>query len=71
MSLHDDKQAFYSTSRYLRCLLTIDNPYLEGMANQFYPPELQLNKPKIHLSPKPFSDFHLSISIGLCFINIL
>ena len=24
-------------------LLNIDNPYFEGMVNQIYPPELQLN----------------------------
>ena len=36
--------AFNSTSRYLDDLLNIDNPYFEGMVNQIYPPELQLNK---------------------------
>ena len=30
-------------SRYLDDLLNIDNPYFEGMVNQFFPPELQLN----------------------------
>ena len=36
---------FNSTSRYLDGdLLNIDNPYFEGMVNQIYPPELQLNK---------------------------
>ena len=44
--LCDDNQAdiiaaFNSTSRYLNDLLNIDNPYLEGMVNQIYPPELQ------------------------------
>ena len=34
-------EAFNSTSMYL---LNIDNPYFEGMVNQIYPPELQLNK---------------------------
>ena len=48
-SLSDDDQAdiieaFNSTSRYLDDLLDIDNPYFEGMVNQIYPPELQLNK---------------------------
>ena len=48
-SLSDDNQAditeaFKSTSRYLDDLLNIDNPYFEGMVNQMYPPELQLNK---------------------------
>ena len=51
-SLNQDNQAdvieaFNSTSRYLDDLLNIDNPYLEGMANQIYPPELQLNKANI------------------------
>ena len=48
-SLSDDIQAdiieaFNSTYRYLDELLNIDNPYFEGMLNQIYPPELQLNK---------------------------
>ena len=50
-SLSDDYQAniieaFNPTSRYLdyTYLLNIDNPYFEGMVNQIYPPELQLNK---------------------------
>ena len=37
-------EAFNSTSRYLNDLLNIDSPYFEGMVNQMYPPELQLNK---------------------------
>ena len=46
-SLSDDNQAdiieaFNSTSRNLDGLLSIDNPYFEGMVNQIYPPELQL-----------------------------
>ena len=40
-------EAFNSTSRYLDDLLNIDNPYFEGMVNQIYPPELQLNKANI------------------------
>ena len=40
----DIMKAFNSTSRYLGDLLNIDNPYSEGMVNQLYPPELQLNK---------------------------
>ena len=48
-SLSDDDQAdiieaFNPTSRYLDDLLHIDNPYFEGMVNQFYPSELQLNR---------------------------
>ena len=37
-------KAFNSTSRYLDDLLNIDNPYFEGMVNQIYSSELQLNK---------------------------
>ena len=37
-------KAFNLTSRYLDDLINIDNPYFEGMVNQIYPPELQLNK---------------------------
>ena len=40
----DDIKAFNLTFRYLDDLLNIDNPYFEGMVNQIYPPELQLNK---------------------------
>ena len=36
-------EAFTSTSRYLDDL-NIDHPYFEGMVNQIYQPELQLNK---------------------------
>ena len=48
-SLSDNNQAeiieaFHSTSRYLDDLLNIDNPYLKGIVNQIYSPELQLNK---------------------------
>ena len=50
-SLSDDIQAdiieaFNSTSRYLDDLLNIDKHYYEGMVNQIYPPELQLNIPR-------------------------
>ena len=37
-------KAFNSTSRYLDDLLNIDNSYFEGIVNQIYPPELQLDK---------------------------
>ena len=48
-SLSDDNQtdiieALNSNFRYLDDLLNIDNPFFEGMVNQIYPPELQLNK---------------------------
>ena len=68
-SLSDDNQAdifaaFNSTSRYLDDLLNIDNPYFEGMVNQIYPPELQLNKANTSDTDAPFLDLHLSISNG-------
>ena len=62
--LSDVIQAFNSTSRYLDDLLNIDNPYFEGMVNQIYPPELQLNKANISDTEAPFLDLHLSVSNG-------
>ena len=55
-------KAFNSTSRYLDDLLNIDNPYFEGMINQIYPPELQLNKANTSDTEAPFLDLHLYIS---------
>ena len=55
------------TSRYLDDLLNIDSPYSEGMVNQIYPPELQLNKANTSDTEAPFLDFHLSISNGFLF----
>ena len=55
-------KAFNSTSRYLDDLLNTDNPYFEGMVNQIYPSELQLNKASD--TEAPFLDLHLSISNG-------
>ena len=55
---------FNSTFRYLDDLLNIDNPYFEGMVNQIYPPELQLNKANTADTEAPFLDLHLSISNG-------
>ena len=57
-------KAFNSTSRYLDDLLNIDNPYFEGMVNQIYPSELQLNKANTSNTEAPFLDLHLSISNG-------
>ena len=57
-------KAFNSTSRYLDDLLNIDNPYFEGMVNQIYPSELQLNKANTSDTEAPFLDLHLSISNG-------
>ena len=45
-------------------LLNIDNPYFEGMVNQIYPPELQLNKANTSDTEAPFLDLYLSISNG-------
>ena len=49
-------EAFNSTSRYLDDRLNIDNPYFEGMFNQSYPPELQLNKANASDTEAPFLD---------------
>ena len=57
-------KAFNSMSRYLDDLLNIDNPYFEGMVNQIYPPELQLNKANTSDTEAPFLDLYLSISNG-------
>ena len=57
-------KAFNSTSRYLDDLLKIYNPYFEGMVNQIYPSELQLNKANTSDTEAPFLDLHLSISNG-------
>ena len=65
-------KAFNSTSRYLDDLLNIDKPYFEGMVNQIYPPELQLNKANTSGTEAPFLDLHLSISNGCnCFLQNL
>ena len=57
-------ETFNSTSRYLDDLLNIDNPYFEGMVNQIYPPELQLNKANISDTEAQFLDLHLSVVNG-------
>ena len=57
-------KAFNLTSRYLDDLLNIENPYFEGMVNQIYPPELQLNTANTSDTEAPFLDLHLSISNG-------
>ena len=57
-------KAFNSTSRSLDDLLNIDNLYFEGMVNQIYPSELQLNKADTSDTAAPFLDLHLSISNG-------
>ena len=47
-------EAFNSTSRCLDDLLNIDNSYFEGMVNQIYPLELQLNKAITSDTDAPF-----------------
>ena len=47
-------KAFNLTSRYLDDLLNIDNPYFEGLVNQIYQPELQLNKANTSDTRPPF-----------------
>ena len=51
-------------SGILAVFLNIDNPYFEGMVNQIYPSELQLNKANTSDTEAPFLDLHLSISNG-------
>ena len=46
-------------------LFNIKNSYFEGMVNQIYPPELQLNKAYTSDTEAPVLNFHLSISNGL------
>ena len=58
-SLSDDTQAdiieaFNSISRYLDDLLMIDNHYFEGMFNQIYSSEMQLNKANTSDTEAPF-----------------
>ena len=38
--------------------------YFEGMVNQIYPPEFQLNKANISDTEAPFLDLHLSVANG-------
>ena len=55
-------EAFNSTSMYLDDLLSIHNPYCEGMVNQMYPPELQLDKANSTDTEAPFLNLHRSIA---------
>ena len=59
----DTIEAFNSTSRYSDDLLNIYNPNFEGMVNQIYQPELQLNKANTS-DTEALLDLHLSISKG-------
>ena len=47
-------------SRYLDHLLNIDNPYFEGMVNQIYPPELQLDG---NVPRRPSNGVYISLLI--------
>ena len=53
-----------SDSRYLDDVLNIDYTYFDGMVNQLYPSELQLNKANSSDTEAPFLDLHLTISDG-------
>ena len=55
----DEKSIIFYSIR-----VNIDNPYFEGMINQIYPSELQLNKANTSDTEAPFLDLHLSISYG-------
>ena len=58
---------FYKATKeisWILLTLNIDNPYFEGMVNQIYPPELQLNKANISDTEAPFLDLHLSVANG-------
>ena len=55
---------FNLTSRYLDDLLNVDNLYFEGMVNQIYPPELQINKANTSDTEAPILDLNLSIPNG-------
>ena len=63
-------KAFNLTSRYLDDLLNIDTPYFEGMVNQIYPPELQLNKANTSDPEAPFW-IYICLFLSVCFIHIL
>ena len=58
-------EAFNSTSRYLWDLLDIENRYFEGMVNQIYPTELQLNTMNASNIEAHILDLQLSISNSL------
>ena len=57
-------EAFNSTSRYLDELLNILNSYFEGVVNQIYPPEQELNKANTTYTETPFLDLNVSVVNG-------
>ena len=56
-------EAFNLISIYLDDLLDINNPYFEGIVNQFFPPELKLNKANTSDTETIFFYLHLSTSV--------
>ena len=61
-------EAFNSTPRYLDDLRNTGNIYFDGMINQIYQTELQLNKANLSDTEVPFLDLHLTISdVFVCF----
>ena len=69
MSLSGDNEAeiidaFNSTSRYLDDLLVLNigDFYFDGIVNQIYQSELQLNKENLSATETPSLDLHLTIS---------
>ena len=72
---HDNQadaiEAFNSTSMFLDDLLNIDNLYFEGMANQIYPPELQLNKANTTDTEAPLLDLHISMFLLKFMMNMM
>ena len=57
---------FYTATKEISWidLLNNDNPYFKGIANQIYPPALQLIKANTTDTEAPFLDLHLSIANG-------
>ena len=65
-------ETFNSTPKYLNDLLTTDNICFDGIVNQIYPSEFQLNKtiPDTSDTVVPFLDLHLTISDGFVSSNV-
>ena len=60
-----------STCRYFDDLLNIDNPNFEGIVNQIYQPELQLNKANISDTKAPLFRFTSFCCKWMCFFQKL
>ena len=64
--------AFNSTSRFLDDLLNIYTPYFEGMVNQIYPPELQLNKANsTDIGAGPFLEYTFLLQMELFLLKFM